>query len=232
MEICPEPRVGSDSACDVSNEMKPQTAELGFRVKSGWAAVVLLKGPANSPQLCDVRQIDMSDPQLPETRQPYHAAMGKLETDRRKINRHVDVVRRIAEESIATLLASYRRTGYTIGRAALVVGSQIDPESITNPHIRAHAFEGRLFCSVVERALQQHRICTDVFTERDAYDKAAIVLKESNENVRRMIQNFGRAIEGPWRAEQKFAAVAACLALHESLTSQYLSSTNANTSGN
>jgi hypothetical protein len=60
--------------------MKPQPAALGFRVKSGWAAAVLLTGPTRSPQLCDLQMIDLSDPRLPETRQPYHAAMGKLET--------------------------------------------------------------------------------------------------------------------------------------------------------
>ena len=211
--------MGKDSACDISDAMtKPRAAALGLRVKSGWAAAVLLTGTARSPQLCDVRRIELSDPQHPETRQPYHAAMGRLERDARKINQRVDVVRGIAQQSIATLLARYQRQNLRIRRAALVVGSQIDPDSIANPHIRAHAFEGQLFRSVLERALQQHRIRTEVFTERNAYDKAAIVLKAPNENVRRMIQNFGRATEGPWRTEQKFAAVAACLALHLSPT--------------
>jgi hypothetical protein len=209
MEIFAKPGVGSDSACDVSNEMKPQTAALGFRVKSGWAAAVLLAGPARSPQLCDVQRIDLSDPQLPETQQPYHAAMGKLETDGRKVNRRVDVVRRMAEKSIATLLASYQKNSYKIRRAALVVGSQIDPGSITNAHIRAHALEGRLFRSVLKQALQAHRIRTDLLIERDAYSQAAVELEQSNETVRRVIQNFGRDKEAPWRAEQKLAAVAA-----------------------
>jgi hypothetical protein len=193
--------------------MKPQTAALGFRVKSGWAAAVLLKGSARSPQVCDVRHIDLSDARLPETKQPYHAAMGKLETDTSKIDQRVQVVRRIAQKSIATLLSSHRQNGYRVRRAALVVGSEIDPASITNPHIRAHAFEGKLFRSVLERALHQHRIRTEVFTERDAYDKAAIALKKTNENVRRVIQNFGRATEGPWRTEQKLAALAAWVGL-------------------
>jgi hypothetical protein len=193
--------------------MKQQTAALGFRVKSGWAAAVLLSGSARSPQLCDVRQIDLSDPQFPETKQPYHAAMGKLLTDTRKIDQRVEMVRCVAQKSIAVFLSSHRQNGYRIRGAALVVGSKIDPASIANPHVRAHALEGQLFRSVLEQALQQHRIRTDVFTEREAYGKAAIVLKEPNENVRRTIQNFGRATEGPWRAEQKFAALAAWLAL-------------------
>jgi len=186
--------------------MKPQHAALGFRVKSGWAAAVLLMGPARSPQVCDIRRIDLSDPQLPETRQPYHAMMGRLETDTTKINRRVRVVRGVAQQSIATLLAGYRGNSYPITRAALVVGSQIDPASIANPHIRAHALEGQLFRSVLEEALDAYRIHTEVF-------QAATKFKESNENVRRVIENFRRATQGPWRAEQKLAALSAWLAL-------------------
>jgi hypothetical protein len=193
--------------------MKPQTAALGFRVKSGWAAAVLLEGSVRSPRLCDVQRIDLSDPRLPETRQPYHAAMGKLETDARKINRRVRVVRSIAQRSIATLLDGYRQNGYSIRRAALVVGSLIDPASVANAHIRAHALEGQLFRSVLQESLHAHRIRTDVLIDCDAYGRATSELKQSNEKVRRVIQNFGRDTEAPWRAEQKLAAVAAWVAL-------------------
>ena len=206
--------MGKDSACDISDAMtKPRAAALGLRVKSGWAAAVLLTGTARSPQLCDVRRIELSDPQHPETRQPYHAAMGKLERDARKINQRVDVVRGIAQQSIATLLAGYRRQNLRIRRAALVVGSQIDPDSIANPHIRAHAFEGRLFRSVLEESLRAHRIRANILIERHAYAHAVEELKQTNQNVRRKIQDFGRETETPWRAEQKLAAVAAWLAL-------------------
>ena len=192
---------------------RPRAAALGLRVKSGWAAAVLLTGTVRSPQLCDVRRIELSDPQHPETRQPYHAAMGKLERDARKINQRVDVVRGIAQRSIATLLAGYRRQNLRIRRAALVVGSQIDPDSIANPHIRAHAFEGRLFRSVLEESLRAHRIRANILIERHAYAHAVEELKQTNQNVRRKIQDFGRETETPWRAEQKLAAVAAWLAL-------------------
>lgn len=193
--------------------MKSENAALGFRVKSGWAAAVLLAGRIDSPQLRDNKLIDLSDPRLPETRQPYHAAMGKLETDKRKINRRVRVVRHVAQRSIVTLFAGYQREGYQITRAALVVGSQVDPTSITNPHIRAHAFEGQLYRSVLEEALYKHGISTAVLLERDAYARADAQLKKSSDDVRRAIQNFGRLAQGPWRAEQKLAALAAWLAL-------------------
>lgn len=153
--------------------MKAEIPGIGFRVKSGWAAVVLVTGPVRSPQVHNVARIDLSDPRLPEARQPYHAAMGKLEADKPTVNQRVRVVRRVAQESISRLLAIYHRRGYMIRRASLVVRRRIDPASIPNPHIRAHAFEGQLFRSVVEDTLHAHDICTAVFLERDAYDKAA-----------------------------------------------------------
>ena len=204
--------MASDSSGDISNEMKPHAA-LGCRVKSGWAAAVLLNGSARSPRLCDDQRIDFSDPQLPGTRQPYHAAMERLETDTKKISRRVEVVRHVTEKSIAKLLAGYRQQNFTIKRAALVVGSQIDPRSVANAHIRTHALEGQLFRSVLQESLHAHCILTDVLIERDAYARAAVQLKQSNENVRRAIQKFGRDRKAPWRAEQKLSAVAAWVAL-------------------
>lgn len=212
MEIIAESGMGSYRSCDISNEVKPQTAALGFRVKSGWASVALSTGAADSPRLYDNRVINLSDPQLPDTRQPYHAAMGKLETNTEKINRRVHAVRRVAEESARNLLANYRKKSYRIERAILVVGSQIAPASVSSPHIRAHAFEGQLFCSVLEQALHRHGIRTAVLLERNAYATAAAQFKKSTDDVRRTVQDFGRLAEGPWRAEQKLAALAAWIA--------------------
>jgi hypothetical protein len=208
--------VGSYSACDISNEVKPQTATLGFRVKSGWASVVLLTGPIGSPALRDSRVIDLSDPRVPETRQPYHATFGQLETDAKKTNRRTDIVHRVTKQSVTKLLSDYRGKGYSFTRASLVVGSQRDPATIANPHIRAHALEGQLFRSALEQALNGHGIRTAILFVRDAYTTAAAQLKKSSDDVRQTIQNFGRSTDGPWRAEQKLAALGAWLALcHE-----------------
>jgi len=207
--------MASYSPSDVQNKVT-QTAALGFRVKSGWAVVVLLTRPGDAPQLADVNRVELSDPRLLETRQPYHARMGKLETDSRIVNRRERLVRRIAQQSLGTLLTGYRQKGYRIRRAVLVVGSQIDPTIISNPHIRAHAFEGRLFRSAVEQTLEAHEIRIDVLLERDAYARVAAGMKQSSEDLKRAIQDLGRSIpanSGPWRAEQKLATLAALFAL-------------------
>jgi hypothetical protein len=205
--------MGSDSACYVSKQVNAETAALGFRAKSGWAVVVLLSGATASPRLCDNHVVDLSDPRLPETRQPYHAALGKLETDAKKIKRRTDTVQGVTNQSITKLLADYRRKGYAITHASVVVGSQLDPATIANPHVRAHALEGQLFRSTVERALNEHGIRTTAFLERDAYDKAATQLTKSSVDVQRAIQSLGRLTGGPWRVEQKLAALGAWVAL-------------------
>jgi hypothetical protein len=205
--------MGSYSACNISNEVKPEAAGLGFRVKSGWATAVLLRGPIDSPVLRDNRVIQLSDPQFPETRQPYHAATGQLETDAKTTNLRTGIVQRVTKQSIARLLADYRRKGYAIARASLVVGSQIDPATVANPHIRAHALEGQLFRLTLEQALNTHGIRTAVLLEHDAYDKVAERLKKPCANVRLAIQNLARSGDGPWRAEQKLAALGAWLGL-------------------
>jgi len=192
---------------------KSEKAALGFRVKSGWAAAVLLSGSARSPRVCHSFAIDLCDPKIPATRQPYHAAMGKLETNAGRVRARLQIVRRITKQSVMKVLADCRAKNLKVRGAGLVVGSQIDPESIANPHIRAHALEGQLFPTTLVDALRAKRVRSVVLTERDAYEEAAARLRKSIGEVRRVIQNLGQSVEGPWRAEQKLAALAAWLAL-------------------
>ena len=123
------------------------------------------------------------------------------------------MVRRVTKQSITKVLAHCRRNNFRVQRAGLVVGTKIDPALIANPHIRAHALEGRLFRTAVVNALGRKGIDSMILTERDAYAEAAVRRKRSVVEVQGVIQSLGRSIEGPWRAEQKLAALAAWLAL-------------------
>jgi hypothetical protein len=188
---------------------------LGCRVKSGWTVLVFIDGSLRSPHLWKSDVLNLSDPRNPETRQPYHAAMGKLETNAATLKRRVQSVRRATERSIADLIQRCADDGCAIHRAALVVGSLIDPESIANPHIRAHALEGRLFRTVLEGVLRWRGIQCAIFTERDVYPRALKLLGQSTVQIRRTIAELGRLVSGPWRADQKVAALAAWTSLNQ-----------------
>ena len=188
-------------------------AALGFRVKSGWAAAILLAGPVRLPRLCEIRLIDLCDPKIHATRQPYHAAMGKLETNASKLKPRLQIVCRVTKQSVARIVSDHRRDGRKIRRAGLVVGSQIDPTLIANPHIRAHALEGQLFRTALADALRAHQIQCILLSEREAFARASTLLEKSPAELQSVINEIRRTARGPWRAEQKLATVAAWFAL-------------------
>ena len=193
--------------------MKATRAALGFRVKSGWAVAILISGSVRSPHLCDSCVINLSDPCNPETRQPYHAAMGMLETNAGKLKRRTQSIRRTTAKSVVDLLQRYTDDDCKIRSGGLVVGSVIDPGAIANPHIRAHALEGRLFRTMLEAALQSRGIRCAIFREHDTYAEAAKTLDKSPAQIKRVLARLGDATNGPWRAEQKLAALVAWMSL-------------------
>jgi hypothetical protein len=194
----------------------PPATSIGCRVKSGWALAVLLAGPASAPRVLDRRRIALSDPAVPETIQPYHAALGTGQTDLRAVRRLTRIVERCAGQSFAGLIRAYRAMGFRPRRLGLVVGSTVDPATIGNQHIRAHAHEGLLFRSVLEQAAARHRIRATVFRERDLYAVAADILGGTAAALRLRVAALGELIDGPWRAEEKAAAAVAWLGLKTS----------------
>src|SRR6266571_7149170 len=92
--------------------MKAAPAAVGFRVKSGWATGVLVAGPASAPRALDRRVVELSDPAMPTSRQPYHAVMGAAGAASRRVEeRLLRVVTGATERSIRSLLERYRDAG-------------------------------------------------------------------------------------------------------------------------
>ncbi|HET9708058.1 MAG TPA: hypothetical protein VFP39_07125 [Gemmatimonadales bacterium] len=186
---------------------------LGLRIKSGWAMAVLIAGPVRAPTVLDRRRIELSDPDRPRTRQPYHAGFGTAQRSQAVIARLVRVIERSARGSLKSLLGDYARTGARPRLAGLVVGSVIDPNRIGNPHIRAHALEGALFRRVAVEGLRALRINSTVVLEREVYGSAARVAHVTERQMKGIVAELAGQVSGRWRSEEKTAAAAACLAL-------------------
>ncbi|HVS20739.1 MAG TPA: hypothetical protein VHD88_02760 [Pyrinomonadaceae bacterium] len=192
-------------------------AALGFRAKSGWAMAVLLSGPSSSPKVIDRRRVELADPAVPESTQPFHAGLDLPKAAGAKAVAHlVRCVERSSERAIAELIKLYRAGGYRIVGAGIVVGSTVDPQTIKNDHIRAHAEEGRLFCVVIEHALKQLRLKFSVTREKELMPTAAKALGIPERKLRAELTAMGKAVDGSWRAEEKTATLAAWMALARS----------------
>jgi len=161
--------------------------------------------------------IDLSDPRVPTSRQPYHAVRDARPSQAVRLERYLRrLVERVTRRSLGALLKEYRGQGRRVRRVALVVGSLIDPARIGNDHIRAHALEGQLFRTALEDAARAARVPCTTLVERSLYATAALRLERSPGALKRAVTDLGGASGGPWRADDKAATLAAWLALRVS----------------
>jgi hypothetical protein len=188
-------------------------AGLGFRVKSGWAMVVLVSA-SSPPTVIDRRRVDLSDPAVPDSAQPFHAGLDLPKAAAAKaVARLIKYVERSSQRAIAELIEHYRDSGYRIVGAGIVVGSTVDPQTIPNDHIRAHAEEGRLFRVVIENALKRSSLKFSVTREKDSIGEGKKMLGIAEPRLRTELAKMGKAVEGSWRAEEKAATLAALMAV-------------------
>jgi len=193
---------------------KPIPAALGLRVKSGWAMAVLLAGSSSAPKLVRCQAILLSDPKIPQSKQPHHAALDRPEKEGKAIAEKLcHVVAGAAKQSVQELLAQAAVDGYGVMGAVLVVGSLVDPATLHNEHIRAHGLEGQLFRTALEDALREQRIPSRVLVEKNAYILASSALGKSAPQAKKIVAWLGESHDGAWRAEEKLAALAAWIAL-------------------
>lgn len=174
---------------------------------------MLLVGPPTSPRVADSRRIDLSDPAVPDSRQPYHAGFGTARNDGPELSRLVASVKRFGSQSLRGLLFDYASGGFELAGVGVIVGSLIDPEGIANEHIRIHAREGQLFRGIVAQAAQANALPCSIWREREIYGAAAEALRQPERHVRDAVTSMRAAVPGSWRAEQKVAATAAWLVL-------------------
>lgn len=175
--------------------------------------MVLLGGSSSAPVLLYRGRVELSDPRIPKSRQPYHAGFGTLQKDDTVLERLVGVVHDATERSLSALMRQCRAQRHAPRHAAVVVGSTIDPETIGNEHIRAHACEAQLFRTALERAARRRRLACRVIRERDLAAVAAAELRRPRQAITKISAELGRAAGKPWRGEEKAAATAAWLLL-------------------
>jgi len=189
-------------------------AAIGFRVKTGRATAVMLAGPAESPHILERRSVQLWDPAVPESHQPYHAALELPEKEGEAVvERACDAVRTLAIRAVRELAKALRDRGHDLRAVALVVGSDTDASKIANPHVRAHALEGRLFRDVLEAGAKAIGSPCIVVVEREAFDKGAAALGRRPDTLKRIVTQLGRGTVKPWGAEEKTATLAAWMAL-------------------
>lgn len=191
---------------------------IGFRVKSGWAMAVLLASSGGGLRVVDRRRVQLADPNVPDSAQPYHVALELPKAAAaRALERLLKSTKRFANRAIADLVKDCQSRGYKLRSAGIVVGSDADPAAIKNDHIRAHAEEGRLFRVVIEEPLRELGLNVTITPEKRLYEAASSLLGIEEARLKSEVTLLGKAVSGGWRAEEKAAALAAWMELEVSL---------------
>jgi hypothetical protein len=183
---------------------------IGLRVKTGKAIAVMLCGPAKSPVVIKRGELLLADNASPDTWQPFHVVMELPWTRAVQAVKPMETrIKSITVNSLRAWAKEASSSGLELTGVALVVGSQQDPARIGNPHIRAHAAEGRLYREALEAAARAIKLPARVFVEDALYEIAARELRLAESELKERVSALGKQVGPPWRANEKSAAAAA-----------------------
>jgi hypothetical protein len=192
-------------------------AALGFRVHSGWTALVALTLEDGLP-----RVLLRGRPQLVKTftyefRQPYHTAEKKPRAEAAGvISRARDEARQLAHRAIHAAQTTLEQQDYQLVCCGLLLASGKrlpELERILESHALIHTADGELFREAIIRAGEECGVALFSLKEHDLLEKAKPALRLQADEIGRRLTDLGRPLGAPWSQDEKFAALVAWLSL-------------------
>jgi hypothetical protein len=204
-------------APSAANDAAP--AAIGFRVHSGWAALVAVTGPLKTLNVIDRRHLTLAAPSIKGSVQPYHAAEPMPFADAEwLIQRCIDSSRTLAFLELRKALDDLHRKGYRATACGLLLASGRplpDLAATLASHALIHTAEGELFREAVTHATERCEIPILKLKERELLDHAAARFGISAAALPHRLTEIGRTLGTPWRQDEKYGALAAALALDD-----------------
>jgi hypothetical protein len=195
--------------------MKP--AALGFRVHSGWTALVAISLEGGLPRVLLRERPRLVKTFTFEFRQPYHTAEKQpLDEARAFIAQVRGEARELAHRAIHSAQWSLAEQGYVIKRCGLLAASgKTLPElpQILASHALIHSADGELFREAILYACEKLGLDTLVEKEKEVFEKAGHVLRLSSSELTSRLADLGRAHGSPWTQDEKLATLAAWLSI-------------------
>ncbi len=176
-----------------------------------------LTGSPQPPVVVSRRRIDLADPQISGSQQPYHTAQGLDPTEAEQlVVRCADGARLLATRVLRTVIDELQGSGHAIVGSGILLASGRPPRTIAEglaSHPSMHAAEGNLFRDALIRANEACNVPVVAVKERELYARAATELGIPPEELRRVAGELGRPLGPPWRQDEKLAALVGWMAL-------------------
>jgi hypothetical protein len=194
-------------------------AAIGLRAHSGWAAAVALIpcGAGDSPVVVMRRRIEMQERGASGPSQPYHAAVGlDLREAGQVISNCAGRAAGLATAGLRRMVEDLEQLGHRVAGCGLLLasGRPLPPlEKILASHPLLHTAEGELFREALRAASVACGLPLVEVRERELFTRATTELGATHEQIQRHLAAMGKSVGPPWRQDEKFAAVAAWLAI-------------------
>jgi hypothetical protein len=190
-------------------------AALGFSPHVGWAAVVAVSGPTESPEVNAKRRVDLAT--TFEEGAVFHSAreLG-MERATELVERSERTFTAKAERALSALVADLRKAGLELVAGAILSGGKrpLPPlDAILRSHALVHAAEGALYRKVFAQACETCGVAVAWAAAGDLPADVAAAARLPRARVLARLAEMGERSGRPWARDQKDAALAAWLAL-------------------
>jgi hypothetical protein len=196
-----------------------KNAAVGFRVHSGWSALVALSLEGNVPLVLYRGRVELVEAGRQEFKQPYHAA-EKMPFDegREFISRMKAEAERKACSALQQTQAELEKDGRRLIACGLLLASGRplpDLQAILASHALMHTAEGELFREALAGACERCELLVFRVREKQVVGEAARMFRSTDAAMLKRVTAPGRSLGSPWTQDEKFATLAAWLALRQ-----------------
>ena len=191
-------------------------ATVGFRVHSGWSAVVAVCLEKGKPVVLHRQRVQLVETFTYRFRQPYHTGEKMALAEAREFIAGVrEQGRDLAYRAIRGLQSELAERGYQLSRGALLLASGKplpELEKILASHALIHTADGELFRECLLHASARCGLAVVSIRERELLDQVVKAFHVRRPSLLRRVTELGRPFGAPWSQDEKYAALAAWLA--------------------
>ncbi|HYL85252.1 MAG TPA: hypothetical protein VE263_13530 [Candidatus Angelobacter sp.] len=192
-------------------------AAVGFRVHSGWAAMVSVSLEKSAPVVFARNRVHLVNTFTYTFRQPYHTAEKMPLAEARKFIALVEKeAKQLALRAIREMQTELERLNIKLTRGSLLLASGRplpELEKILASHALIHTADGELFRMAIRRAFAQCELRVDCIKEKELLEIAKKTLRAQPAALLRRMTELGKPFGSPWSQDEKFATLAAWVAL-------------------
>jgi hypothetical protein len=194
-----------------------KSAAVGFRVHSGWTALVAVALEKGKPIVLARQRPHLVARFSYTFRQPYHTTEKMvLEEAREFLAKQQAEARCYALAAIRAVERDIAQQGYQVARAALLLasGRQL-PElaKILAAHSLIHTADGQFFREALLHGCAQCKLPVTCIKDRDLLAFASNTFRRKPTTLVKIAGDLGKPLGSPWTQDEKFATLAAWTAL-------------------